>query len=351
MPVFLNANSFGLGQSCAEGVAAQATGEDWDPLRSSLHIGLVNNMQDGALLATERQFISLLEAAGPHVSIKLSLYSLPGIDRGEAAQRHMKSHYLSTESLWGTQLDGLIVAGREPSVADLRDEPFWGSFTKLLDWAQENTHSAVWSCLAAHAAVLHLNGVKRIRGAHKYWGILDCDQLTVHPLTAGTPDRFKLPHSRWNGLSEKDLTDCGFEVLTRSVDAGVDTFVKQQNSLFVFFQGHPEYQSNTLLLEYRRDVERYIGGKTDRYPILPLNYFDSQTEDRLRSLQEQALSGGGRHLLAKISAALTKTEIENKWQSTAVCIYRNWLQYLWLRKGLRLSNNWIDSPDQILSRF
>ena len=56
-------------------------------------------------------------------------------------------------------------------------------------------------------------------------------------------------------------------MLTRTADAGVDTFIKQQKSLFVFFQGHPEYESDTLLREYRRDVGRYIKGETATYPF------------------------------------------------------------------------------------
>ena len=53
-------------------------------------------------------------------------------------------------------------------------------------------------------------------------------------------------------------------MLTRSADAGVDTFIKQRKKLFVFFQGHPEYESDTLLREYRRDMGRYFRGETTR---------------------------------------------------------------------------------------
>jgi homoserine O-succinyltransferase len=53
-----------------------------------------------------------------------------------------------------------------------------------------------------------------------------------------------MPHSRWNEIPEEALLACGYRVLTRSEDAGVDAFVKQRNSLFVFFQGHPEYDAD-----------------------------------------------------------------------------------------------------------
>jgi len=49
----------------------------------SLNIGLINNMPDGALEATERQFLSLLNSASDGMSIRLSLYSLPDVPRNE----------------------------------------------------------------------------------------------------------------------------------------------------------------------------------------------------------------------------------------------------------------------------
>ena len=41
-------------------------------------------------------------------------------------------------------------------------------------------------------------------------------------------------------------------------DGGVDTFIKQDAGLFIFFQGHPEYEAQTLMGEYRRDISRGI---------------------------------------------------------------------------------------------
>jgi hypothetical protein len=59
-----------------------------------------------------------------------------------------------------------------------------------------------------------------------------------------------------------------------AADAGDDTFVKQRKSLFVFFQDHPEYESNTLLVENRRDITRCFRGETNAYPSMPSGYFD-----------------------------------------------------------------------------
>jgi homoserine O-succinyltransferase/O-acetyltransferase len=295
-------------------------------------IGLINNMPDEALKATERQYTSLLNAASDDMQIHLSLYTLPRIPRNESSNRHIASTYSSIDDLWEGQLDGLIVTGREPLAANLTDEPYWGSFTKTLEWAKENAHSTVWSCLAAHAAVLHMDGIERQKREDKLFGIFECAGGSGHQLTAATPSRFKLPHSRWNGLPEDRLAGCGYNVLTRTTDAEVDTFIKRQKALFLFFQGHPEYESDTLLREYRRDIGRYFKKETAKYPLMPQNYFDRDTVDALNALQLRSASGQSEEVITEISAALSKANIENTWQSNATSIYTNWLLYIGSQK-------------------
>ena len=295
-------------------------------------------MPDGALEATERQFLSLLDSASEGIQIRLSFHALPNVPRNESGARYVRNFYSSAENLWGKHLDGLIVTGREPLTSNLKDEPYWESFAEVLEWAKENTYSTVWSCLAAHAALLHLDGIGRVKSNDKYCGVFECGQLSDHPLTTDAPSCFKLPHSRWNGIPEDALTSCGYSVLTRSADAGVDTFVKQYKSLFVFLQGHPEYESNTLLLEYRRDVGRYFRGEAATYPLMPRNYFDHRTVIALTALQNEAMSGPRQDLLAEVSTTLGESRIENTWHSTAACIYQNWLEYICAQKRLRLKS-------------
>jgi len=157
-------------------------------------------------------------------------------------------------------------------------------------------------------------------------------RVAEHPLTARAPRLLKLPHSRWNGIGEDALVNSGYSVLTSTADIGVDTFIKQERSLFVFFQGHPEYESDTLLLEYRRDVGRYLRGETDAYPLIPNGYFDQKTAAELTVLQKRAISHKRADLLEEVTAALGKSSIENTWHSAAICIYRNWLEYICAQK-------------------
>jgi homoserine O-succinyltransferase len=148
----------------------------------------------------------------------------------------------------------------------------------------------------------------------------------------GLSSCFQVPHSRWNGVAQEDLSGRGYSILSRIADDGIDIFVKQDKSLFVFFQGHLEYESDTLMREYRRDAQRYVKGETAIYPPLPFGYFDGETEVALTALREKAVSCRSAHLLSSIAAATEDTNIRNTWQSSASRIYRNWLECICARK-------------------
>ena len=53
-------------------------------------IGLVNNMPDAALEATERQFIDVLNAAGEQIEIRLRLLALPEVPREASGRRRLQ---------------------------------------------------------------------------------------------------------------------------------------------------------------------------------------------------------------------------------------------------------------------
>ena len=299
-----------------------------------LRVGLINNMPDEALKATERQYVSLLSAASPGIQVHLSLYTLPGISHSQASQSHISSIYSNIDDMWNGHLDGLIVTGREPLAADLKDEPYWDSFTRTLAWARGNAHSTVWSCLAAHAAVLQMDGIPRARRNDKLFGIYRCTQMNDHPLMAKAPTHLELPHSRWNSLPMDQLAEAGYTVLTRTSETEVDTFVKQEKKLFVFFQGHPEYESDTLLREYRRDIGRYFKGETARYPLLPENYFSYETQAVLLDLEKRYASSPQKELPFAVSEALRNISVKNTWRASAVSLYENWLRYIRIQKSV-----------------
>jgi homoserine O-succinyltransferase len=256
------------------------------PLRIS--VGIVNGMPDAALRPTERQFMTALQDAAGQFEIRIQMFSLPGIEREGAAADRVKSRYLEFSCLHELHMDALVVTGATPKAGVLKNEPFWPHLSELAEWASTNTLSVLWSCLSAHAAVQHLDGIKRRRLPKKLSGLFEVDVAAHDALFAGMGSRMRIPHSRYNGLPEKELRESGYEILSRSDAVGADIFTKSTPSSFVFFQGHPEYDADTLMREYRRDALKYLAGDSDEYPHLPANYFDSKTEAMLERFAGQA---------------------------------------------------------------
>jgi homoserine O-succinyltransferase len=290
-----------------------------------LIVGLLNNMPDAALCATERQFGDLLRAAAGGVEIDLRLFALPGLARGERARGEMAGRYESAEAMADAGLDGLIVTGNEPRAADLDGEPYWPALTRVIDWTQTAGVATLWSCLAAHAAVLRLDGVRRRRLPAKLSGVFLSHVVSDDPLIEGAAEPFATPHSRQNGLVQADLTRSGYRILTSSPEAGVDAFTKRGPAPALFLQGHPEYDSDSLLREYARDVGRFLRGERPIHPATPRGYFGAETEAALSDLALTALGAPDPALMPLYAEVLAKAAPTRTWRASALKLYRNWL--------------------------
>jgi homoserine O-succinyltransferase len=297
-----------------------------------IHIALINNMPDAALEDTELQFLDLLNAAAGSIPVCVQLYSLPEITRSERVQQHMSGLYASVRDLPSSRFDAVIITGTEPHHPDLREEAYWATLTDLFDWAADNTTSTILSCLAAHASVLHSDGIERHLLNDKRFGVFDERRVSDHPLTAGSWDVIRIPHSRWNELPENELDSCGYVALTRSQEAGLGLFMKQKRkSLFIHVQGHPEYAAQTLLKEYRRDIKRFLKRERESYPSLPHGYFSAPAVKLLAEFRERALLDPHEDVLATFP--VFANTMQNGWHTAAAGIYRNWLHYLTSRKA------------------
>jgi homoserine O-succinyltransferase len=299
-----------------------------------VEIALINNMPDAALEDTEQQFFELLDAAASDILVRVKLYSLPNLPRGDRGHRHLRSFYFGLDDLLNSRFDGVIMTGTEPRQPELRDEPYWPALADVLDWAEQNTCSTILSCLAAHASVLHGDGIDRCRLSDKQFGVFDFAKAANHQLTSGIGEPLRFPHSRWNEVRADALAACGYFVLTQSRPGGVDTFVKKKKrSLFVHFQGHPEYGPQTLLKEYRRDIKRFLRQERDTYPSMPKGYFDADAVKVLTNFRELVLSDRREELIADFPEASLVGTLQNTWRPSARGIYRNWLHYIVSKKA------------------
>ncbi|QAY95749.1 homoserine O-succinyltransferase [Methylovirgula ligni] len=315
-------------QSISEAAESRSRDVEGPVAAKCLEIGVVNNMPDASLLATERQFKDLIVQAAGALPVRLRFYALDGIARGEGAAQHIAAHYCDIGALGHEKLDGLIITGCEPKTASLADEVYWPGLTRVIDWAAINTRSTIFSCLAAHAAVLHLDGISRVPFGRKLSGVFDCAVVAQDPLLEGLGPELRIPHSRLNDLAAEELSAHGYRILTSSPRFGADMFVRQQESLFVFLQGHPEYDADSLLREYRRDVVRYLRGERASFPQTPEDYFDPLTGKHLAAFAERVATRQSRHPHRELANLLDDVHPAKTWRASSDGLYRNWLTYL-----------------------
>ena len=301
----------------------------------ALHVGLVNNMPDAALRATELQFAHLLKEAAGRYDVRLHLFSMAQIPRSEAALSRMEGFYADVDTMPMAGLDALIVTGNEPLAADMRDEPYWDALAHVVDWAEIGTISTIFSCLAAHAAVLHIDNIVRRPLARKLSGIFPIHQVGDDPLLAGhAHNQAATPHSRRNEIAAEDLLGHNYRIITKLADGGVDMFARQTQSLFLFLQGHPEYAPEALGRDYCRDVGRWLRGE-DAMPAIPQNYFDAASEAALRELSE----GADARDLARFQDIVTAAAPRFPWRGHTLRLFSNWLALVAAEKSRRVSRH------------
>lgn len=283
-------------------------------------IGLVNNMPPMAARQTEEQFGRLLQDASTGLVVRLRCF---------AARLDPMGHREDITSIWSSELDGLIVTGAEPHAVQMVDEPLWPLLSRLTDWAAANTRSAIFSCLSAHAAAYRLSGVTRRQMPRKLSGVYPCMQAAPHPWTAGAPSTWPVVHSRYNDVPLGALQKAGYRVLSTGpglgAQDGTDSFTcTAGRSQFLMLQGHPEYSADSLLLEYRRDIRRYLKGERPNWPALPVHYFDEATEAALMRLQQTALGRPTAEVLSEFAAQIHTLPIPH-WHQRGVALFGRWL--------------------------
>ena len=156
-----------------------------------------------------------------------------------------------------------------------------------------------------------------------------------HPLVDDINSVFDVPHSRWNDVSPQQFAAAGLKVLVTGDDGCVHLATSPDGFRTIFFQGHPEYDTVSLLKEYKRDVNLYISGDMTDYTPMPENYLSEFNAAVLReyqgrvvkSMAEQSkLPGFPEHLVLK--------NLQNTWQDTASAVIGTWLGLIYQVTGL-----------------
>jgi homoserine O-succinyltransferase len=291
-----------------------------------LHIGLLNMMPDKALAATERQFFRLVGESNPIAQFYMHPFTLPELPRGEAARDHIERFYDTFEQVREQGLDALIITGANVVGPLLSAQPFWQPLIEVIDWAHEYVTSSLCSCLATHAVLEFRYGQQRTPRPAKTWGVFPHRLVDKrHPLVNDVNTRFDVPHSRWNDVSRSQFDAAGLRVLAES-DVGVHLATSPDGFRFVFFQGHPEYDTISLLKEYKREVMRYRGGELAQYPPFVENYFTLRDRAILREYRgrlDEAIASD--RDAPAFPDELLALGLDNTWRDTAHAVVGNWV--------------------------
>lgn len=312
-----------------------------------LHIGFLNMMPDAALQATERQFIRLVGGCNRIAQFFVYPFSLPGLPREAEALEYIGRYYSRFEDLQQQGLDALVVTGANVANPALEHEPFWDPLMEVVDWARSNVASTLCSCLATHAMLKRFYGIERQPLPEKRWGVYSHRTCVPgHPLLREINTRFDVPHSRYNDISRAQLEAAGLTVLAESAEGGVHMAVSPDQFRLIFFQGHPEYDTNSLLKEYKREVFRYLNGEVPHPPPHPQHYFSeaaAEAADRYVREAERALRED-RDLPDDLEAAI-EPELDNTWGDTAKAIVNNWLGLVYALTNLDRRRQYMEGVD------
>ena len=314
-----------------------------------LHIGFLNMMPDAALQATERQFIRLVGSCNRIAQFFVYPFSLPELGRSAETQAYIERYYSDFGELRKQGLDALIVTGANVANPALDQERFWDPLVDIVRWGRENVTSILCSCLATHALLKLFHGVERRPMPRKKWGVYS-HRITApnHPLLREINTRFDAPHSRYNDISREQFERAGLTVLAESEEGGVHVAASADQFRIIYFQGHPEYDYNSLLKEYKREVLRYFNDELSEPPPFPEHYFDDEAGAIANAYVERAArcrAAGDPIPPFDDTESAIETRIDNTWGDTGKAIVNNWLGLVYQTTNLDRTKQFMSGID------
>lgn len=189
----------------------------------------------------------------------------------------------------------MIITGAPLDYIKFEDVTYWKELCTIMEWGKTHVHCTLHLCWGAYAGLYYLYGLDRYDMDTKLSGVYSHKIIKKNsPLFRGFDDIFYAPQSRAMGITaEKIASVPELELMAVSDEAGV-TIVKTTDSRHFFITCHPEYDSDTLALEYFRDLNKGMN------PSIPVNYFPDDDPEN--------------------------PPIVN-WRSTGQLLYSNWLNF------------------------
>ena len=244
-------------------------------------------------IETETQIMRKLSNTPLQIEVEL-LHTISHESRN-VSQEHLKTFYRSFDQVKDNRYDGMIITGAPVELHEFEDVDYWDELCRIMKWSTTNVHSTLHICWGAQAGLYHHYGIQKHDLPAKASGVFEHHLVKPQsPLVRGFDDRFYAVHSRNTDVRREDVeAEPQLEVVAVSDEVGLYV-VKSVDSRRFFVFGHPEYDTDTLRLEYERDVKRGLN------PEVPAHYFPGDDPT---------------------------AEPRNVWRSQAQLLYTNWLNY------------------------
>jgi homoserine O-succinyltransferase/O-acetyltransferase len=216
-----------------------------------LRVALVNLMP--RKIDSEFQIARML-AASPH-AVELTLVLPSGHEPKTTHGDHIRRFYRRWEEIADRSFDGLIVTGAPVEMLPFESVTYWPSLTAMFDWAHERVGQSLYICWAAQAALYHIHGIGKRALAAKAFGVYkQAVEARQHPLVRGMGPEITTPVSRHTTIDQRDI-DAVADLTTIAASRATGPCLladDRRRAAFIF--NHLEYEADTLIREYRRDL-------------------------------------------------------------------------------------------------
>lgn len=244
-------------------------------------------------IATETQIMRKL--SNTPLQIEVELLRTKSHEAKNVSAQHLETFYRTFDEVRQEHFDGLIITGAPVEQLAFEDVDYWDELVEIMDWSAINVHSTLHICWGAQAGLYHHYGIQKYPLPAKASGVFEHRIVKPSsPLVRGIDDRFCAVHSRNTEVRAADVdAEPTLETIAVSDEVGL-YIVKSVDSRRFFIFGHPEYDRDTLRLEYERDVAAGID------PEVPAHYFPGDDPAQ---------------------------PPRNVWRAQAQLLYTNWLNY------------------------
>ena len=224
-------------------------------------------------IETETQLLRCL--SNTPLQIEVTLMQTSTHKAKNTSPEHLINFYTTFEEVKDQQFDGLIITGAPVEQMPYEEVEYWEELKEIMDWSKDNVFSTLHICWGAQAGLYHHYGINKQILPKKLSGVFKVDILTEKSrLFHGMDDYLYVPQSRHTAVDRKQIANHpNLRIMSESKEVGVHLVGDKDGRQF-FIMGHHEYDRNTLLKEYQRDVSRGLN------PEIPKYYFPDDNPEK-----------------------------------------------------------------------